>query len=202
MRLKIAAVLMILLCLLTACGSKETDALQAPMKFRTQLLDAGGCTFSAAVTADYGDSVQQFTLLCDCRTDGTASMEITAPETVAGIRADIEKSGGKLTFEDTAVGFGTLADGNVAPIAAPSLLVSAWTEAYISAAGSEGTQLRVTYEKGYNEEQLFVDCWFDEKNIPICAEICYNDKTVLKMELTDFSFVRGGNYETTEENLG
>lgn len=202
MRLKLTAVLTILLCLLTACGSKESKELQAPMDFRAQLLQAGECTFSASVTADYGENVQQFVLHCDCRTDGTASLEITAPKTISGITAQISDHGGKLAFDGAAVSFGTLADRTAAPISAPSLVVSAWADAYISAAGTEGTARRITYESGYDEEQLFIDCWFNEKNIPICAEICYNDKTVLKIEIADFSFVSGGNHEAAQENLG
>ena len=202
MRLKLAAVLTILLCLLTACGSKESKELQAPMDFRAQLLQAGECTFSASVTANYGESVQQFVLCCDCRTDGTAALEIKEPQTISGITAQTSDNGGSLVFDGAAVSFGTLADGTVAPISAPSLIVSAWSDAYICTAGTEGTFRRVTYENGYNEQQLFIDCWFDEKNIPICAEICYNDRTVLKIEIADFSFVSGGNYEATQENLG
>lgn len=202
MRLKIAAVLMILLCLLTACSSKETNALQAPMDFRTQLLAAGGCNFTAAITADYGQSVEQFSLACACRADGTVNIEVTQPQTIAGIRATLDGTGGTLEFERVAVSFGTLADGNVAPLGAPGLLVNTWATAYISNAGSEGTLQRVSYEHGYDEAQLTVDCWFDEKNIPICAEICYNNETVIKIEIADFTFVSGGNHETTEENLG
>lgn len=202
MRRRLAAVLTILLCLLTACGSKESEELQAPMDFRTQLLQAGACTFSASVTADYGDSVQVFDLHCDCKTDGTANLGITAPETICGITAQVAEGGGRLTFDGAAVSFGTLADGNIAPICAPSVLVAAWADAYICTAGAEGITRRITYEHGYDEERLLIDCWFDEKNIPICAEICYNNVTVLKIKIADFSFVSGGTYETAQENLG
>ena len=75
MRRTLAAVLMTALCLLTACGSKETDELQAAMDFRAALLQAEGCTFTAAVTADYGDRSYEFTLDCVCRTDDTLFSE-------------------------------------------------------------------------------------------------------------------------------
>lgn len=202
MRLKLAAVLTILLCLLTACGSKEHDTLQAPMDFRTELLQAGACSFTANLTADYGETVQTFGMRCVCQTDGTASLELTAPETISGITAAVTKDGGTLTFDGAAVGFDNLADGQVTPVSAPAMLVSAWANAYIRTSGSEGTTQRTTYESGYEEEQLIFDCWFDEKNVPICAEICYNEQTVLKIEITDFSFVSGGSNEITEENMG
>lgn len=202
MRLKLAAVLMILLCLLSACSSKETDHLQAPMDFRASLLQAGACTFQAEITADYGENVYEFTVDCECRTDGTASVTVIEPQSIAGITAKISENGDELIYDGMAVAFDPLAGGNAAPVCTPSLVVDAWANAFIHAAGQEGEWLRVTYERGYDEEQLDVDCWFDEKNIPICTEICYNDETVLKMEVSNFSFVSGGNNETTEENMG
>lgn len=202
MRLKLAAVLMILLCLLSACGSKETASLQTPMDFRAQLLEAGACTFRAEITADYGDAVYQFTVDCECATDGTATVTVLEPQSIAGITARITAGGDELGFDTMAVAFEPLAGGKAAPVCAPSLTVDAWTNAYIRAAGQEGECLRVTYERGYDAEQLTVDCWFNEKNVPICAEICYNNQTVLKLDISQFSFISGGNHETTEENLG
>ena len=202
MRLKLAAVLMILLCLLTACGGKESDVLQAPMDFRASLLEAGGCSFSASISADYGDSVNEFTVFCECMTDGTAHISVTAPDSIAGIEAELSDCGKTLVFGETAVAFATLANGNLAPVCAPSVLTAAWTSAYIRSSGNEADTVRTTYEYGYDEELLIADCWFNEKMIPICAEFCYNDKTILKMEITDFSFVSGGDHETSEENMG
>ncbi len=202
MRLKLAAVLMILLCLLSACGSKETASLQAPMDFRSQLLQAGACTFRAEITADYEDAVYDFSVDCECTMDGTATVTVFEPQSIAGITAQIKDGGNELVFDEMAVAFEPLADGNAAPVCAPALTVDAWANAYISAVGSEGEWLRVTYERGYGSEQMIVDCWFDEKNVPICAEICYNNQTVLKLDISQFSFISGGNHETTEENLG
>ena len=39
--------------LLSACSAKRPA--QPPLTFRTALLQSGGCSFSAAITADYGD---------------------------------------------------------------------------------------------------------------------------------------------------
>lgn len=202
MRLKIAAVLMILLCLLTACGGKENDALQAPMEFRASLIEAGGCTFCAEITADYGDSVSTFSVSCRCLTDGTAHVELTDPASVAGIEAELSDCGDTLVFGETAVAFDALANGILAPVSVPSVLTAVWTSAYIRASGDESECMRTTYEYGYDEELLIADCWFNEKMIPIHAEFCYNNKMILKMEITDFSLVSGGEHETSEANLG
>ena len=48
--------------LLSACSAKRPA--QPPLTFRTALLQSGGCSFSAAITADYGESDASFTLDC------------------------------------------------------------------------------------------------------------------------------------------
>ena len=40
--------------LLSACSAKRPA--QPPLTFRTALLQSGGCSFTAAITADYGES--------------------------------------------------------------------------------------------------------------------------------------------------
>ena len=193
MRRTLAAVLMTALCLLTACGSKETDELQAAMDFRAALLQAEGCPFTAAVTADYGDRSYEFTLDCVCRTDGTATVTVCAPQTIAGISASVQQAGAQLEFDGMALDFGTMADGTVSPVSAPIRLCQCWAQEYISAAGMEEENLRVTYEQGYDSETLTADTWFSPENgVPIFAQICYNDQIILKMTLTDFSMNSGG----------
>lgn len=172
------------------------------MDFRAQLLQAGCCRFSAELTACEEAEAYEFGVECICCTDGTAELTLTAPQTLAGIKANCGAGGGELVFDGMAVGFSDLAGGRVSPVSAPALLVSCWAESYIRSVGEEDGLCRVTYEHGYDEAKLIVDCWFNEKNVPIFAEICYNGETVLKTEISDFSFVSGGNYEATQEDVG
>ena len=44
--------------LLSACSAKRPA--QPPLTFRTALLQSGGCSFTAAITADYGESAASF----------------------------------------------------------------------------------------------------------------------------------------------
>lgn len=156
------------------------------IKFRAALSQAGGCSFQAAVTADFGDTVQNFSM--DCRTDaeGTAEWVLTAPETLAGISATVSDAGGTVTYDGMAVEFGLLANGNVIPAAAPSLAASCWAQEYIASAGEENGRYRVTYEKDFDEKRLIVDTWF-ENGVPICAEVCYNNQRILKLTISEFS---------------
>ena len=55
----------------------------------------------------------------------------------------------------------------------------------MAAAGTDETGYRATYEKDFDEKRLVVDTWF-ENGIPIYAEVCYNNRRILKLKLSDF----------------
>lgn len=179
----------IVLCLLLLCGcsgKQGESTLQSAIDFRAALLNASSCSFSAQVTADYGDRVYEFSMDCVC-TGGVTDITVTQPETISGITAQIANDTGAVTFDGTSLDFGTLANGNIVPLAVPAVVADSWTSAYIASAGVEEDAYRVRYERGYEDGQLLVDTWFSlEKNIPIYAEVCYNDNCILQMKLSDF----------------
>lgn len=190
MRRCLIAIFLVTILLLSACAKDgQKDALQPAMDFRAKLLNAGGACFTAEVTADYGEEVYTFTLDCRYLTDGKTEITVTAPDTLSGIRAQIENDTGRLTFFDTELTFGTLADGNITPLSAPAVLGRVWQSAYIAASGKEDQTLRVSYEDGYGEDQLLADTWFSQKGIPIYSELCYNETCVLKLTISDFGFL-------------
>ena len=175
------------LFLLSAC-SKQTECVQPALDFRTRLLDAGGCSFESEIAASDGSEVTRFCLQCEYRTDGTADLTLTAPETLSGIRAHTERGGADLLFDEVQVAFPSLSDGRLAPMAAPCVLGDCWQSAYISLCGTEGDFLRVTYLSGFDGRELTVDCWFDGHGIPVHAEIACDGQTVLQAEITNFVF--------------
>lgn len=178
------------LSLLCACsGGQKEDALQTAMDFRAALLNAASYSFKAEVTADYGERVYEFSMDCVC-SGGTTNITVTKPDTISGITAQVTNASGEVTFDGTALDFGTLADGNIVPLAVPAVAADSWTSAYIASAGKEKDALRVHYERGYDDAQLLVDTWFSLKNnLPIYAEVCYNDSCILQMRLSDFQEV-------------
>ncbi len=184
MRRLIAAIFICLIC--SACSGEEKNVSPA-VQFRTDLIEAKGCSFTAEVTADFGQTVQMFSM--DCTTDGNdvLYLTVTAPETLSGITATVDQDGGRITYDGMAMDFGLLANGNVIPAAAPAIIAGCWTKEYISSAGQEENLYRVTYQKDFDEKMLIVDTWY-EKNVPIYAEICYNDKNIIKLTITNFSF--------------
>lgn len=162
--------------------------MQQALDFRTQLLNAEAVRFRADVTADYEDHVYTFSLDCSY-SDGAAAVTVSEPQTLAGITAEVSEDGTKIQFGDTAVDFGTLAGGRLAPMAAGYLLGKSWTGEYISAAGEENGRLRMTVLSGYGDDELTVDTWFSpDTGVPEYCEISYEGRKVLSAVLSDFSW--------------
>ena len=183
MRRILALLILTALCL-SGCGGTE-NLLAPAIEFRAALVQAGGCSFTARVTADDGEATEEFTLRCEAEETGAVRFEVAEPQTLAGITALVSADGGTITYDGMAMDFGLLANGNVIPAAAPALVLCCWRQEYLAAAGADETGYRATYEKDFDEKRLVVDTWF-ENGIPFYAEVCYNNQRILKLELSDF----------------
>ena len=191
MRRGLLAVPMMLLCLLCACRGKETDSVQAPMEYRRALLEAGGCSFSLAGTAEAEDRVYEFAMDCSCDAAGTARVTIRQPESLAGIQAEVEGETGKLRYETVCVTFGIPEDPRLAPISAASTLVRAWAGGYIASAGMDGETLCVCYELGTEPDLLQVYTWYDSAGQPVRGELSLEGRVLCQLELSGYRLGAG-----------
>ena len=176
----------LLLCclLLPGCSGKTGNAGQSALDFRTTLMEHGGCSFQSRIAADYGDMVYEFTLVSES-TEGETRLQVTEPESIAGIAATVSADGTKLQFDGAELDFGELANGYVSPVTVPWLLVQCWTGEYIAWSGADGDLERVTYLRGYNDAELTVDTWFSD-NVPQYAEVLHDGVRCLTIEILDF----------------
>lgn len=175
------------LFLLTGCKADKAPT-QRALDFRTALMEAGGCSFTAAICADYDQRVYDFTVTCDYTTGGSAVITVTEPEEIAGISATVSSENARLEFDGLELDFGQMADGLISPMEAGWLLGQCWTGAYIDCAGADGDLERITYLDGYREKELTVDTWLSDENTPICGEITYEGVRRLKLDITDFTW--------------
>lgn len=173
---------------LTACGGEETSPVQEALSFRTDLLAAYQCSFTAQVTADYGERAYTFGLDCvyEPRND-RAELTVTEPESITGITATMEGTDGTVAFDGTALELGTLASGKTAPMALPQLLGQAWTGGYIDSQTAADSGFLVTYQVGYEQDALTVYTAFDEAGVPLWAEVYDEGICVLQAELSNFA---------------
>ena len=184
-RLALAAVLMVLL---TGCMDKD-DSLDRAMGLRAKLLAGDGCSFDARITADYGEGLNTFSVTCTSDSKGNVTFSVTEPETITGITGTISDEGGKLTFDDQALAFPLLADGQVTPVSAPWLLVKTLRGGYLTACGKDGEQLRVSIDDSYADDALHLDIWLGGSDLPVRAEILYKDRRILSLEIKNFQIL-------------
>lgn len=175
------------LLLLSGCTAVQT-ADQELLRFRSELLGAGGCAFDLDVTADFGDSISQFSLSCTFDPNHGARIRVTSPDSIAGICAGIDADASFVSFDGMQLALGSLAQGKLAPLAAPYVLASSWAGEYIAFTGRENGLLRATFRMGYDEKELTVDTWFTASPMaPVSAEISSGGQTVLRAEISNYT---------------
>lgn len=168
--------------LLTGCSQTPKEVERA-LALRSKLLQASSCTFDAEITADYGEILHVFRMNCAADAQGGVAFRVTAPESIAGITGTLSKQGGALTFDDAALYFDLLADEQLSPVSAPWVLMKALRGGYLTSAGVENGQLRVSVNDSYEEDALNLDVWLDAGDIPQRADICYAGKRILSLKL-------------------
>ena len=175
----------IMMLLLTGCGGSNTPSQQA-LDLRTAILENGGCAFTADITVDFSDRVYQYTVECSYTAGGSCRITVVHPEEIAGITAIVSDDGAVVEFDGVALDFGTLANGNISAMEAAWLMGACWDSAYISSVGKDGDFLRVTYLDGYDDGQLTVDTWLDEKGVPFRGEIAHDGMRCLTLQISQF----------------
>lgn len=184
---RILAVLAVML-LLAGCAM-ENEELDRAMVLRAKLLSSGGCSFNAVITADYGEKIHTFGTACQSDQQGNLSFTVTVPETITGITGTISGEGGKLTFDDKALAFELLADGQVTPVSAPWLFIKTLRGGFVTACGADGEYTRVSIDDSYAEDALHLDIWLGEDDLPVRCEILYADRRILSLEVDQFQFL-------------
>ena len=183
--MKQAWAIMLCFLLLSGCAGEPKEMGQA-LSFRKALLGAEKCSFDAEITADYGDSLYTFTLSCQADKQGNILFTVQQPETISGVSGKMDSGRAWLTFDDKALEFSPLTDGQVTPVGAPWLLLHALRSGYIASAGFEDNLLRLTIEDSFRDSPLHVDVWLEEGNVPCRGEILYKGARILSLSVANY----------------
>ena len=164
----------------------ENGELNAVLKIRDKIQSSETCSFTATVTADYGDEIYVFTTDCQFDNIGNMTFTVVQPESIAGITGAVTDSGGKLTFDDKTLAFETLADGLVVPVSAPWLMMKTLRGGYITGAGKDEDNIHAVIHDTYDEQALTLDFWFYETGSPDYCQIFWQGRRILSMEVENF----------------
>lgn len=152
------------------------------LALRSAIVQAECCSFSAVITADYGDMVYGFSMKCIADNNGNVSFEVMKPETIAGITGQLTSDGGTVTFDEIELAIPMLTDDQITPVSAPWILIRSLRGGYITSC-DDG---RITINDSYAEDALRVDITLDQENYPVLAEIYWKNRRILTLEVTSF----------------
>ena len=183
--MKKLAALMITLVILTGCTGKREE-MDRIMNLRAKLLGSEGCTFTAQITADYGDALHEFTLFCEGNNDGDLGFRVELPDTISGITGRFRGGEGVLTFDDVALSFPLLADDQVTPVSGPWILLKTLLGGYLTACTMEEDLLHLTINDSYEEDALQMEIWLNAEDAPVQAEILYEGRRIVTMKIENF----------------
>lgn len=174
------------LLMLVGCSGNQGE-MERAMNLRARLLGCDRCSFDATVTADYGDKLYTFGMSCSGGNDGAVEFTVTQPETIAGVGGSIDGSGGKLTYDDTVLVFELLADGQISPVSGPWLMMKTLLGGYLTDSVQEGELLHLDIDDSYEDDALHLDIWLDQEDTPVRAEINYDGRRIVTVEVSNFT---------------
>ena len=172
---------------LSGCSNQNPE-MDRCMELRERLLTTG-CTFQGTVTADFGDSVYGFTLACSVNAEGSLSFTVAAPEEISGISGTIHGGQGKLEYEDVILAFPLLADGQLSPVSVPWLLIHSLRSGNMVSSGKDGDGYLLNVRDSFQDDALELDVRLDKNGIPVKADILWQGRRAVSIEVEDFRFV-------------
>lgn len=171
--------LMISLVLLCGCADTGEESFD---EFVMGVAEADTVSFSADVRAEYSDKTAEFTLRYAQSAD-SAEVEISEPETVAGIKARVTGDALSLEYDGAILDIGSFGDTELSPMSALPLLVRSMTDAHVDITWREGDMIAARLVPS---DDMLVTLWLSNELVPLNAEISYKEQTVIFIEINDW----------------
>ena len=182
---------MMALLLLTGCGGTgeaETADLRQPYH------DMAGCTMEAEVSCGQEGMVWEADLRCSYVPGGESTVEVIAPETIAGVRAVLSDSDWRLEYQEDCLNAGTLSREEISPAVCLPRLMNALRDGWLLEENRESWQdvpcVRLTVDQsGLQDGKIVSTVWLrQEDGTPLRGEIAVDGEIILTAEFTSFSF--------------
>ena len=173
-------VLAISLLLLSGCSHSEEKEFA---EFAAQLAKADTVSFNGHVTAEYSALSAQFDLAFT-EHDGESEIEVLKPDIVSGVKARVKDGETSLEYEGLMLDIGNVGDTWLSPMSSLPVFFRAMKDAHLDLAWDEDDMLVVRLVP---EDDITVTVWIDsDSNTPKNAEITYNEKTAIFIDISDW----------------
>lgn len=177
----------ILLCLALLSGCSANESIDHALALRNKIVSASSCSFECIITADYSDRIYTFGMNCTFDSSGNMEFSILEPETISGICGSVDGQGGKITFDDQALFFELIADGYLSPVSAPWIFMKLLRSGYLDSCGEYEDGYYITIDDSYEKKPLMMEVWTDQDNCPCRAELLWEGRKVLSLDVVNFS---------------
>lgn len=163
--------------MLAACGSDETAALDA---LRSELEGAGSVSVSAEVSSNTGGRLAEYTLRCT-RSDGEVTVEVLAPESLAGVSVSGGTGSGELRYGSLML---EVPLEGVSPLTALPLTLAAIEDGYAALSWSEGDETLFSLELS---DASSVTLTLSAEGTPVRSELIDGGESAAVCEIGEFT---------------
>jgi outer membrane lipoprotein-sorting protein len=178
-----------LFLLLAACAAGGGKAEERALEARTRMISMERCSFTAEISADYGNRTYDFTVTASYQKDGESILSVTKPDSLSGISVTYSS----LSFDGARIETGSLSSQGLSPLSAfPALLAAARTgdiaeTGFETLGGIEA--ICFTCRESADGETLEQKLWFDPATgAPLRGEILVNGDLAIACVFTQFQF--------------
>lgn len=183
---------MITLCLLlSSCGG---DGNKEATDFRCNYQEMSGCIMEAEVSCDQEGLEWDACLRCNYVPDGSSTVEVLAPESIAGITAVFTDADWRIEYEDVCLNAGAVSEEQISPALCLPRLISALREGWLLEENEEKLGdipcLRMALDQsGSQGGKIISTLWLrQDDGTPLRGEIAVDGEIILKAEFTEFAF--------------
>lgn len=181
---------MMTLCLLLGGCGKEA---QEPENLRLRYQEMTGCTMEAVVTCEQTGLEWEAALRCGYVPDGACTVEVLAPERIAGVKAVIDGAALYLEYEDAVLDAGTLSAEAISPAECLPRLMDALRTGWLLEENREEWNeipcLRLALEQSGAQTEVLSTIWLrQDDGTPLRGELAVDGENILTAEFTSFLF--------------
>lgn len=180
-RLKLAALMMVLV-LLSACGGDKSRGELEALRQRIEVSQSVEMT--AHVMADMGETAEEYTLSLAWSAEESV-VAVLEPELIRGVRAHIGADGDSVEYEGAILAVGRLSENGLSPVTALPELIAAIRTAHAETFWTEGENYAMTLVP---DDEMRITLWMDAQGIPVAAEFIseLDGKVLLRCEISEF----------------